>query len=131
MKDSISVSNPKRETSQITNGSAPPKTTPRTTPQIMTKPGPTKSMTLLSDMDNEDEEHKGAGKRTIIQALINAKDKLFTQRTSGQCLMIKNEVMRELEEIIQQMGMDADGTQKEDKSANNDFITRKELKAAI
>ena len=45
--------------------------------------------------------------------------------------MIKNEVMRELEEIIQQMGMDADGTQKEDKSANNDFITRKELKAAI
>ena len=131
MKDSISVSNPKRETSQITNGSAPPKTTPRTTPQIMTKPGPTKSMTLLSDMDNEDEEHKDAGKRTIIQALINAKDKLFTQRTSGQCLMIKNEVMRELKEIIQQMGMDADGTQKEDKSANNDFITRKELKAAI
>src|SRR6266480_2037351 len=111
MKDSISVSNPKRETSQIT---------PRPPPQIMTKPGPTKSMTLLSDMDNEDKEHKGAGKRTIIQALINAKDKLFTQRTSGQCLMIKNEVMRELEEIIQQMGMYADGTQKEDKSANND-----------
>ena len=84
-------------------------------------------MISLSDTVNEDEEHKDTGKSTIIQALINARDKLYTQRTSGQGLMIKNEVMKELEEIIQQMGRDADGSPK----ANNDLITRKELKAAI
>ena len=156
MKDMIRVSKERPQSQNTKEGFTASKIMSRTPPQAIAKPtpppGPSKptnrlpSPTAFTDTEESESDEgeeptkkpettpKQKEPKNVIHALIAARDKLSKQNTSGKNLAIKIEVIKDLDDILQQM--EQDGIQSRESTMETDRISSiendlKDIKATL